>query len=104
MCAIPGRDAGPVRELRKHGGPSASLRQLIELYLDLGCPNAAQKNAYELLDNEGATVPVLGEAIVRIHLVKGEYESARVAFGVLQGQAFRALCHRWRDAIADIAR
>jgi len=75
--------------------------KLIELYLDLGCPNAAQKNAYELLDNEGATVPVL-EAIVRIHLVKGEYESARVAFGVLQGQAGSGpFVHRWRDAIAD---
>ena len=66
---------------------------MLELYLDLGCPNAAEKNAYELLDNEGPSPYVL-EALVRIHLTKGQYESARIAFEALRkyvgGRAVRA--------------
>jgi hypothetical protein len=78
--------------------------KLIELYLDLGCPNAAEKNAYELLDNEGPSPHVL-EALVRIHLVKGQYESARVAFGALQRYAGgRESARQWREVVADPAR
>jgi len=78
--------------------------KLIELYLDLGCPNAAQKNAYELLDNEGPSPYVL-EALVRIHLVKAEYESARIVFGALRKHAGgQPYVRRWQDVIADPTR
>ncbi|MGE5297083.1 MAG: DUF6057 family protein, partial [Solirubrobacterales bacterium] len=78
--------------------------KLLELYLDLGCPNAAEKNAYELLDNEGPSPRTL-EALIRIHLVKGEYESARVAFEALRRYAGSGeYVRRWRDVIADPAR
>lgn len=77
--------------------------KLLELYLDLGCPNAAQKNAYELLDREGPS-PYLLEALVRIHLVKGEYESARVVWGALRQYAgSQAYIQEWRDAVAGPA-
>jgi hypothetical protein len=77
--------------------------KLIELYLDLGCPNAAEKNAYELLDNEGPSPHVL-EAMVRIHLVKGQHESARIAFEALRKHAGCGVSvRRWRDVIADPA-
>ncbi len=77
--------------------------KLLELYLDLGCPNAAQKNAYELLDNEGPS-PYILEALVRIHLVKGEYESASIVLGALRQYAgSRAYVRDWQDAVADPA-
>lgn len=77
--------------------------KLIELYLDLGCPNAAEKNAYELLDNEGPSPHVL-EAMVRIHLVKGQYESARIALGALRKYAGSGpYVRRWRDLVVDPA-
>jgi len=78
--------------------------KLLELYLDLGCPNAAEKNAYELLDNEGPS-PFVLEALVRIHLVKGQYESARIAFGAMRKYAgCREYVRQWADIIADPAR
>lgn len=78
--------------------------KLLELYLDLGCPNAAEKNAYELLDNEGPSPCVL-EALVRIHLVKGEYESARIALCSLRNYAgSRPYVRRWQDVVSDPAR
>jgi hypothetical protein len=78
--------------------------QLLELYLDLGCPNAAQKNAYELLDNEGPSPYVL-EALVRIHLVKGQYKSAGIALKALQRYAGgRAYARPWQEIVADPAR
>ncbi len=78
--------------------------KLLELYLDLGCPNAAQKNAYELLDNEGPSPSVL-EALVRIHLVKGESESAKIALGSLKKYAGAGpLVRRWQPAVADPAK
>jgi len=77
--------------------------KLIELYLDLGCPNAAEKNVYELLDNEGPSPHVL-EAMVRIHLVKGQHESARIALGALRKHAGSGpYVRRWRDLVADPA-
>lgn len=77
--------------------------KLLELYLDLGCPNAAEKNVYELLDNEGPSPHVL-EAMVRIHLVKGQHESARIALGALRKHAGSGpYVRRWRDLVADPA-
>jgi len=78
--------------------------QLLELYLDLGCPNAAEKNAYELLDNEGPSPYVL-EALVRIHLTKGQSESARIAFEALRKYVGAGpYVRQWQDVIADPAR
>lgn len=78
--------------------------KLLELYLDLGCPNAAEKNAYELLDNEGASPYVL-EAMVRVHLAKGQHESARIAFEALNRYAGSGpYVRRWREVIADPAK
>lgn len=78
--------------------------KLIELYLDLGCLNAAERNAYELLAQEGPS-PVVLDALVRIHLAKGQYEPARVVFGALRkcvgaGQYVR----RWGPVVTDPAR
>jgi hypothetical protein len=73
----------------------------MELYLDLGCLNAAEKNGYELLDHEGSSPPVL-ESLIRIHLAKGEYESARVVFRALQKcVGCREQIRRWQDVVAD---
>jgi hypothetical protein len=78
--------------------------KLLELYLDLGCPNAAEKNAYELLDNEGPSPYVL-EAMVRIHLAKGRHQSARIAFEALRKHAGSGpTIRRWQDVIADPAK
>jgi len=75
----------------------------LELYLDLGCVNAAEKNAYELLDHEGPSPHVL-EALIRIHLVKGQYESARVVFRALQKcVGCREHVRRWQHVMADPA-
>ncbi|MDI6450910.1 DUF6057 family protein [Anaerobaca lacustris] len=78
--------------------------KLLELYLDLGCPNAAEKNAYELLDNEGPSPYVL-EAMVRIHLAKGRHESARIAFEALRKYAGSGrYIRQWQDVITDPAK
>jgi len=76
----------------------------LELYLDLGYVNAAEKNAYELLEHEGPSPYVL-EALVRIHLTKGQYESARVAFRVLRRcVGCREYVRRWEPILTDPAR
>jgi len=76
----------------------------LELYLDLGCLNAAQENAYELLAHEGPSPPVL-DALVRIHLAKGQYESARVVFQALRKYVgCRPYVRRWQPLVADPAR
>jgi hypothetical protein len=77
--------------------------KLIELYLDLGCLNAAERNAYELLAQEGPS-PVVLEALVRVHLAKGQYEPAQVVLGALRrcvggGEYLR----RWDRIVADPA-
>ncbi|MEN6427731.1 MAG: DUF6057 family protein [Phycisphaerales bacterium] len=78
--------------------------KLLELYLDLGCPNAAEKNAYELLDNEGPSPYVL-ETLVRIHLAKGQYESAGIAFRAMRKYVgCREYVRKWEDIITDPAR
>ncbi len=76
----------------------------LELYLDLGCLNAAQENAYELLAHEGPSPPVL-DALVRIHLAKAQYESARVFFAALRKYAgSRQYVRRWQPIVADPVR
>jgi hypothetical protein len=76
----------------------------LELYLDLGCLNAAEQNAYELLAHEGPSPPVL-EALVRIHLAKGQYEPARVFFQALRKYAgCRPYVRRWQPLVVDPAR
>jgi hypothetical protein len=76
----------------------------LELYLDLGCLNAAQENAYELLAHEGPSPPVL-DALVRIHLAKGQYEPARVFFQALRKYVgSRQYVRRWQPMVADPAR
>jgi len=78
--------------------------KLIELYLDLGCLNAAEKNAYELLAQEGPSPHVL-EALVKIHLAKGQYEPARVVFRALRRCiGCREYVRRWQPIIADPTR
>jgi hypothetical protein len=76
----------------------------LELYLDLGCLNAAQENAYELLAHEGPSPPVL-DALVRIHLAKGQYETARIFLQALRKYAGgRRYVRRWQPLAADPAR
>jgi hypothetical protein len=78
--------------------------KLIELYLDLGCLNAAEKNAYELLAQEGPSPRIL-EALVRVHLTKGQYESARAIFRALHKcVGYRKYVRRWQPIMADPAR
>jgi len=75
----------------------------LELDLDLGCPNAAEKDAYELLAQEGPSPPLL-DALVRIHLVKGQYESARIVFQSLRKYVgSRQYVRRWQSILADPA-
>jgi len=76
----------------------------LELYLDLGCLNAAQENAYELLAHEGPSPPVL-DALVRIHLAKGQYEPARVFLQALRKHAgSRQYVRRWQPVVDNPAR
>jgi hypothetical protein len=73
----------------------------LELYLDLGYLNAAEQTAYELLAYEGPSPPVL-DALVRIHLAKGQYESARVVLQALRPYAgARRYVRRWGPLVAD---
>ena len=75
----------------------------LELDLDLGCPNAAEKDAYELLAQEGPSPPLL-DALVRIHLVKGQYESASIVFQALRKYVgSRQYVRRWQSILADPA-
>lgn len=76
----------------------------LELDLDLGCLNAAEEDAYELLAQEGPSPPVL-DALVRIHLAKGQYESARVVFQALRKYVgCRQYVRRWQSILADPTR
>jgi hypothetical protein len=78
--------------------------KLIELYLDLGCLNAAERNAYELLAQEGPS-PVVLEALVRIHLAKGQYEPAQVVFRALQKCVGAGpYVRKWGPVVTDPAR
>ncbi len=76
----------------------------LELDLDLGCLNAAEEDAYELLAQEGPSPPVL-DALVRIHLAKGQYESAHIVFQALRKYVGgRQYVRRWQPILADPAR
>ncbi|HNS22726.1 MAG TPA: DUF6057 family protein [Sedimentisphaerales bacterium] len=76
----------------------------LELYLDLGYLNMAEKNAYELLAQEGPSPRIL-EAMVRVHLAKGQYEAARVVLQALRKSVGgRRYVRRWEPVVADPAR
>jgi len=70
-----------------HPGVSTDFQyaKLLELTLDLGDLNGAERYAYELLEKEASNLHALG-AIIRIHVAKGQYEAARVALGAAKKQ------------------
>ena len=104
LCAFPQDETKALLMTFDHLPGRVLHAKSLELYLDLGWLNAAEKNAYELMEHEGPSPHVL-EALVRIHLAKGQYESARVAFRVLQKcVGCRAYVRRWQPIIADPAR
>ncbi len=73
----------------------------LELDLDLGCLNAAEEDAYELLAQEGPSPPLL-DALVRIHLAKGQYETARIVFQALRRYVgSRRYVRRWQSILAN---
>lgn len=77
--------------------------KLLEWYLDLGCLNAAEKNAYELLENDGPS-PYILEAMIRIHLAKGQFQSAQIVFKALQKYlGGRAYARQWQAVMANPA-
>jgi hypothetical protein len=104
LCAFPQDDVGTLF-MRLDDMPGRVIHaKSIELYLDLGCLNAAEKNAYELLAQEGPSPRIL-EALVRIHLAKGQYESARIIFRALHNcVGCRKYTRRWQPIMADPAR
>ena len=78
--------------------------KLLDLHFDLGDLNAAEQDAYELLEVQGPSPYVL-EALARVHIAKGEYEAARVPLKALRtSPAFRAVASRWLEELADPAR
>lgn len=103
LCVFPQSDIGTLLMSFDDMPGRLQHAKSLELYLDLGCLNAAEKNAYELLDHEGPSPPVL-EAMVRIHLAKGQYESARVVFQALKKcVGCREYVRRWQPVMADPA-
>jgi len=78
--------------------------KLFDLHFDLGDLNAAEQDAYELLEVQGPS-PFILEALARVHIAKGEYEAARVPLKALRrSPAFRAVALRWLEELADPAR
>ena len=59
--------------------------KLLELALDLGDLNGAERYAYELLEKQESNLHALG-AIIRIHVAKGQHEAARVVLGAAKRQ------------------
>ncbi|UCD51837.1 MAG: hypothetical protein JSW27_04220 [Phycisphaerales bacterium] len=101
LCAYPQNDTRTLfLSFDDMTGRLQHVKQL-ELFLDLGCANAAEKNVYELLDNEGPS-PLVLEAMVRVHLAKEEHESARIALRALEKYAGGGrYVRRWQDAVAN---
>jgi len=103
LCAYPQSDTGTLFMSFDDMSGRLQHAKSLELYLDLGCLNAAEKNVYELLENEGPS-PYILEAMVRIHLAKGQYETAKIAFRALQKYVgCRAFIRQWQDVVADPA-
>jgi hypothetical protein len=85
-------------------GPRLRFAKRLELHFDLGDLNAAEQDAYELLEIEGPC-PFVLEAIARIHVAKGQYAAAQVALKALQrSPAFRALATQRLEGLADPSR
>jgi len=104
LCAFPQSSVDTLLMTFKDMPGRVMHAKSLELYLDLGCLNAAEKNAYELLAQESASPRVL-DALVRVHLAKGQYEPARVVFQALRKcVGGREYARRWQAIIADPAR
>ena len=101
LCAYPQNDTRTLFLNFEDMTGRLGYAKAMELYLDFGCLNAAEKNAYELLENEGAS-PYILESLVRIHLAKGQRESAFVAFRALKKHVGgREYIHQWQEFVAD---
>jgi hypothetical protein len=78
--------------------------KMVDLDFDLGDLNAAERDAYELLEMQGPC-PFILEALARVHIAKGEYAAAKVPLKLLQrSPAFRTIASRWLEELADAAR
>lgn len=103
LCAFPQDDTGMLFMTFEDMSGRLQHAKSLDLYLDLGYLNLAEKNAYELLDLMGPSPHVL-ERLLRIHLAKGQHEAARVVFGALKKYAGSgAYVRRWQSIIADPA-
>jgi len=104
LCVFPQNDVATLFLISDDVPARVIHAKSIELYLDLGCLNAAEKNAYELLAQEGPSPRIL-EALVRIHLAKGQCKSARTVFQALHKcVGCREYVRRWQPIMADPAR
>ncbi len=104
FCAYPQEGTGML--FMNFDGMSKRLlhAKSLDLYMDLGYLNLAEKNAYELIDLMGPS-PYVFEALIRIHLAKGQYESARVLFRALQKfVGCRPYVHRWQTIMDEPVR
>jgi len=102
LCAFPQDDFKTLFMTFDDMPGRLSRAKSLELDLDLGCLNAAEEDAYELLAHEGPSPPLL-DALVRIHLAKGQYESACVFFQALRKYVgSRQYVRRWQSIVAGI--
>ncbi len=85
LCAYPQEKSAHMFLSHPSLGRRFQHAKLLELYLDLGDLNAAERCAYELLENNQTSVYALG-AIVRVHLAKGQDQAARVVLRALRKQ------------------
>ena len=103
LCAFPQDDFKTLFMSFDDMSGRVTRAKSLELDLDLGCLNAAEEDAYVLLAQEGPSPPVL-DALVRIHLAKRQYESARIIFQALRKYVgCRQYVRRWQSILADPA-
>ncbi len=75
--------------------------KLFDLHFDLGDLNAAEQDAYELLEIQGPS-PFILEALARVHMAKGELAAARVVLKALQrSPAYRETASRWLEDMKE---
>jgi hypothetical protein len=78
--------------------------KLFDLHFDLGDLNAAEQDAYELLEIQGPS-PFILEALARVHMAKGELAAARVVLKALQrSPAYRETASRWLEEMKEPSR
>lgn len=101
LCAYPQNGSRSLFMAYENVGGRLQFAKLLELHLDLGDYNAAERCAYELMEHEGTGTHAL-TAMVRVHLAKGQYEIARVAYRVLRRQlGWRHYVRPWQDIFND---